>query len=163
MEITNFFERKLLFSAGRHLSNIFSVVGLMTVLTGGFLFISSINIETAIKVESFSEEVRNELEILKKEWENKMSKFSYSRYYNDPQWATAHDKQKKELDAKYEELFKKEGIEYERYTREVRYKNARKRTYLSISPFLLSYGFIAIASAAATSAVFSIERNTRKN
>ena len=163
MVITRSFERNFLFSAGRHLSNIFAVGGVITILTGCFLFINSTTLETAISVDEFTEDVSNELEILEKEWELKMSKYSYDRYKNDPDWARSHDIQEAKLDAKYDELNRKEGEEYERYVRGIRFRNQGKRQQGAIAPFVFGYGLVAIASAATSSAVFSIERSSRKD
>ena len=163
MGIVKSFERNFLFSAGRHLSNIFSVGGLITVLTGGFLFINSTTLETVTTVEEFTEEVRNELEVLEKEWEMEMTEFSYERYKNDPDWASAHNKKEAKLNAKYNELDKRENEEYERYVRGIRFRNQGKRQQGAIAPFVFGYGLVAIASAATSSAVFSIERSSRKD
>ena len=163
MGITRSFERNFLFLAGRHLSNFFGVAGVMTVLTGGILFISSMTLENPKTVDDFTEKVRNELEILEKEWELKMSNYTYERYINDPDWARAHNKQEAKLDAKYDELDKRENEEYERYVRAIRFRNQEKRQQGIIAPFVFGYGFVAIASAATSSAVFSIERSSRKD
>ena len=162
MGITRSFERNFLFSAGRHLSNIFGVGGLISVLTGCFLFINSTTLETVTAVEEFTEEVRNELEVLEKEWEMEMTEFSYERYKNDADWATAHNKIQTKLIAKHNEIDKREK-EYERYVRGIRFRNQGKRQQGAIAPFVFGYGLVAIASAATSSAVFSIERSSRKD
>ena len=157
MGITRSFERNFLFSAGRHLSNIFGVGGLISVLTGGFLFINSTILKTPKTINEYSEKLRNEVKTLQGELKDESSSMNRS----DEEWSIRANKLEK-LYEKEKEL-KNVAEDYESYVRGIRYINQGKRQQGAIAPFVFGYGLVAIASAATSSAVFSIERSSRKD
>ena len=157
MGIVKSFERNFLFLAGRHLSNIFSVGGLITVLTGGFLVINSTILETPKTINEYSEKLRNEVKTLQGELKDESSSINRS----DEEWSIRANKLEK-LYEKEKEL-KNVAEDYESYVRGIRYINQGKRQQGAIAPFVFGYGLVAIASAATSSAVFSIERSSRKD
>ena len=57
---------------------------------------------------------------------------------------------------------KQQESKYEKYLNEVDNKNVLKRSRAIVSPFVMGYGLAVIASASLSSALLSIERNTRK-
>ena len=157
MGIVKSFESNFLFSAGRHLSNIFSVGGLITVLTGGFLFINSTILKTPKTINEYSEKLRNEVKTLQGELKDESSSINRS----DEEWSIRANKLEKLYEKEKELKNVAEG--YESYVRGIRYINQGKRQQGAIAPFVFGYGLVAIASAATSSAVFSIERSSRKD
>ena len=57
---------------------------------------------------------------------------------------------------------KQQQSKYEKYLDKVDNKNVLKRSRAIVSPFVMGYGLAVIASASLSSALLSIERNTRK-
>ena len=57
---------------------------------------------------------------------------------------------------------KQKQSKYEKYLDEVDNKNVLKRSRAIVSPIVMGYGLAVIASASLSSALLSIERNTRK-
>ena len=57
---------------------------------------------------------------------------------------------------------KQQQSKYEKYLDEVDNKNVLKRSRSIVSPIVMGYGLAVIASASLSSALLSIERNTRK-
>ena len=177
MGLTGSFEQKFLFSAGRHLSNIFGIGGFVAVLTGLVLFRNSFTTKTYASKKTFigedekvTAEMIDELEEKKnKPWESKGPKIKGSleefkkefnkRYEKDISTHQGYKTRLNELKGTKD----KQDQEYRKYVERVEFENNIKLGQRVISPFIVGYGFVAIASAAATSALFSIERNTRKD
>ena len=157
MGIVKSFERNFLFSAGRHLSNIFSFGGLITVLTAGFLFMNSTILKTPKTINEYSEKLRNEVKTLQGELKDESSSINRS----DEEWSIRANKLEKLYEKEKELKNVAEG--YENYVLGIRFRNQGKREQGAIAPFVFGYGLVAIASAATSSAVFSIERSSRKD
>ena len=58
---------------------------------------------------------------------------------------------------------KEQELNYRNYLNQVRDRNSIKRSHGYVSPFVVGYGLAVIASASISSALLSIERNTRKD
>ena len=59
-------------------------------------------------------------------------------------------------------LKKQQQSKYDKYLDDVNIRNSLKRGRAIVSPFVMGYGLAVIASASLSSALLSIERNTRK-
>ena len=151
MGITKSFEQKFLLGWGRHLWNIVGVSGFVAVLTGGVLFLNSTILEVPKTKNKYTEKVRNEVKNLEKvlsvevipDVEIRAEKF-----------AELYDKQRQLTNLEFG---------YERYLKEIERKNDFKLGQRVLSPFIAGYGLAVIASASVSSALLSIERNTRKD
>ena len=60
-------------------------------------------------------------------------------------------------------LKKQQQSKYDQYLDDVNIRNSLKRGRATVSPFVMGYGVAVIASASLSSALLSIERNTRKD
>ena len=109
-------------------------------------------------LDEYTKRLNQELEFMENEFGDKMNELSYS-YQTDPEAAKAFDEMEAKLARKYDALEKAEK-EWPNYVSKI---YARKEQDRKLAPFVIGYGFVAIASAATSSAVFSIERSTRKN
>ena len=151
MGISETFERKFLLGWGRHLWNIVGVSGFIAVLNGGVLFLNSTILEVPKTKNKYTEKVRNEVKNLEKvlsvevipDVEIRAEKF-----------AELYDKQRELTNLEFG---------YERYLKEIERKNEIKLGQRVLSPFIAGYGLAVIASASVSTALLSIERNTRKD
>ena len=158
MGISKTFERKFLFSAGRYLSNFFAVSGVFTVLIGMVTFLNSSKMTSFQTLDEYTKKLNQELDLMENEFDDKMNELSYS-YQTDPEAKKAYDKMEAQLARKYDALEKAEE-EWPNYVSKIYAKKEQDRT---LAPFVIGYGFVAIASAATSSAVFSIERSLSKD
>ena len=156
MGITRSFEQKFLFQAGRCLSNLFAVSGVATVLIGIILFFNS-STTTVKSLDEYTKRLNQEIDSKGKELGKEMAQLSYTSQTNPAASIAFNEVQNdfaREVTARDEKVPR-----YESYVDRV---NENKRQYRSIAPLVFGYGLAVITSAAATSAIFSIERNTRK-
>ena len=151
MGITKHFERKFLLGWGRHLWNIVGVSGFVAVLTGGVLFINSTILKTPKTINEYTEKVRNQVKNLEKEL---MVEVIPDETLRAEKFAGLYDKQRQLRDLEFE---------YERYLKKIERENDFKLSQRVISPFISGYGLAVIASASVSTALLSIERNTRKD
>ena len=151
MGITKSFEQKFLLGWGRHLWNIVGVSGFVAVLTGGVLFINSTILKTPQTINEYTEKVRNEVKNLQKEL---MLEVIPDEALRAEKLAGLYDKQRQLRDLEFE---------YERYLKKIERENDFKLGQRVISPFIAGYGLAVIASASVSSALLSIERNTRQD
>ena len=156
MGITKSFEQKFLLGWGRHLWNIVGVSGFIAVLTGGILFLNSTILKTPKTIIQYTQKVRTEVETLEKELETETS-----LNLNDQAWALRREKLER-LYEKQNELMRI-GEEYDQYVEKIELENDIKLGQRVISPFIAGYGIAVIASASVSTALLSIERNTRKD
>ena len=155
MGITRSFEQKFLFQAGRCLSNLFAVSGVATVLIGIILFFNS---STTVKsLDEYTKRLNQEIDSKEKELGKEMAELSYI-YQTNPAASIAFN----EVQHDFAREFTARDEKVQRYESYVDRVNENKRKYRSIAPLVFGYGLAVITSAAATSAIFSIERNTRK-
>ena len=141
MGITKSFERKFLLGWGRHLWNIVGASGFVAVITGIILFGYSLTTQAPKSKSDF---------------------FGADEYVLDEMINELKGVNKEMLDA----LMKKIEVqteEYEDYVKETEIANNIKLGQRVISPFIAGYGLAVIASASVSSALLSIERNTRKD
>ena len=157
MGFTRSFEQKFLFQLGRCLSNLFALSGLATVLIGIILFFNS-SITTVQSLDEYTKRLNQELDSKGKELRKDMKELTYT-YQTDPADSIAF----KEIEAIFGREYTERDKKVQRYESYVGRVNENKKRYGSIAPLVFGYGLAVITSAAATSAVFSIERNTRKN
>ena len=151
MGITKHFERKFLLGWGRHLWNIVGVSGFVAVLTGGVLFINSTILKTPKTFNEYTEKVRNQVKNLEKEL---MVEVIPDETLRAEKFAGLYDKQRQLRNLEFE---------YERYLKKIERENDFKLGQRVISPFIAGYGLAVIASASVSTALLSIERNTRKD
>ena len=151
MGITKSFERKFLLGWGRHLWNIVGVSGFVAVLTGGVLFINSTILKTPKTINEYTEKVRNQVKNLEKEL---MVEVIPDETIRAEKFAGLYDKKRQLRDLEFE---------YERYLKKIERENDFKLGQRVISPFIAGYGLAVIASASVSTALLSIERNTRKD
>ena len=151
MGITKSFEQKFLLGWGRHLWNIVGVSGFVAVLTGGVLFINSTILKTPKTFNEYTEKVRNQVKNLEKEL---MVEVIPDETLRAEKFAGLYDKQRQLRDLEFE---------YERYLKKIERENDFKLSQRVISPFISGYGLAVIASASVSTALLSIERNTRKD
>ena len=151
MGITKHFERKFLLGWGRHLWNIVGVSGFVAVLTGGVLFINSTILKTPKTFNEYTEKVRNQVKNLEKEL---MVEVIPDETIRAEKFAGLYDKKRQLRDLEFE---------YERYLKKIERENDFKLGQRVISPFISGYGLAVIASASVSTALLSIERNTRKD
>ncbi len=156
MGFTRSFEQKFLFQMGRCLSNLFAVSGVATALIGIILFFNSTT--TVQSLDEYTKRLNQELDSKGKELRKDMKELTYT-YQTDPADSIAF----KEIEAIFGREYTERDKKVQRYESYVDRVNENKRQYGSIAPLVFGYGLAVITSAAATSAVFSIERNTRKN
>lgn len=156
MGFTRSFEQKFLFQMGRCLSNLFAVSGVATALIGIILFFNSTT--TVQSLDEYTKRLNQELDSKGKELRKDMKELTYT-YQTDPADSIAF----KEIEAIFAREYTERDKKVQRYESYVGRVNENKRQYGSIAPLVFGYGLAVITSAAATSAVFSIERNTRKN
>ena len=156
MKITKLFEQKFLLGWGRHLWNVIGVSGFVAVLTGGVLFLNSTILEIPKTKNKYTEKLRTEVENLEK----KLMDISYldQNVKNRVLWA---EKNERLYDKQRQLRNTEEG--YDQYVRKIERKNDFKLRQRVISPFITGYGLAVIASASVSSALLSIERNTRKD
>ena len=169
MGITRSFERNFLFFAGRHLSNIFGVSGFVAVLTGIILFGYSLT----TRIPKSKSDFFGKDEFVSDEMIGKIDEmiitFNSSEYIPGSSGRLSYQEINKKTEDLYsqryelEQKIKTQNRDYGIYVDEIRSKNNIKLGQRVVSPFVAGYGLAVIASAAATSAVFSIESNTRKD
>ena len=169
MGITRSFERNILFSAGRHLSNILGVGGFIAVLTGVILFGYSLTTQSPkSRSDFFGKDEFISDEMIEKIDETIIT-FNSSEYLPGSSGRLSYEEINKKTEVlhsqKYEleQKIKMQNRDYGIYVDEIRSKNNIKLGQRVVSPIFAGYGLAVIASAAATSAVFSIESNTRKD
>ena len=156
MGFTRSFEQKFLFQAGRCLSNLFAVSGVATVLIGIIIFFNS-SITRVQSLDEYTKRLNQEIDSKEKELGKEMTELSYT-YQTDPVAPIAFNRIEHDFSREFTARDEK-AQSYESYVGRV---NENKRQYRSIAPLVFGYGLAVITSAAATSAIFSIERNTRK-
>ena len=160
------FEKKILFGVGRHLWNVVGVAGVVAVVVGGTTLATSreqtiLSYADWLKQEKSDNDpiVREILgqEDVIKDWKTRCENAiplgdprSYCDFYNS----------KKNRVANIEGDLKKE---YRSYLQPLETKNANTLASRILSPLVISWGLVCIASASVLSAVLSVERNTRKD
>ena len=153
MGISETFERKFLLGWGRHLWNIVGVSGFIAVLTGGVLFINSTTLKTPKSFEKYLmqdiQKIRIEVENLEKEL---LTEFNPTINFN-----------KSERLRRKKDLLSNTPERYDQYVKKIERENDFKLGQRVFSPFIAGYGLAVIASASVSSALLSIERNTRKD
>ena len=168
MSFINLFEKKFLFSFGRHLWNIAGVSGFIALLTGFILFAEGNIVEKAKTKESFIgkkelitdknlEESSSDL-LTYDQWRDQQQDISLNNYSEYLKYKEPFDDQLNALILEREN----QNNKYEGYLTLVSSRNELKKSRAIASPFVILYGLGVIASSSISSAIFSIERNQRK-
>jgi len=167
MSFVNLFEKKFLFSFGRHLWNIAGVSGFMALMTGLILFAEGNIMEQAKTKENFIG--KKELITDKKLKESTINLLTYEQWKNQLNIAvdnySEYSKYKEPFEKKLNDLiFERENQnnKYEDYLTLVASRNDLKKSRAIASPFVILSGLGVIASSSISSVIFSIERNQRK-
>ena len=105
-------------------------------------------------------EKNNEPYPISKDGSELLDSSSFSRYetYRKKQFIKYRDISSSPLVKKRNQ----QNTEYENYKKEVDYRNDIKYGQRIVSPFVIGYGLAVVASSSLSSALLSIERNTRK-
>ena len=167
MSFINFFEKKLLFSFGRHLWNIAGVSGFIAFLTGVILFAEGNIMEQAKTKEIF---IGKKQLITDKKLEDSTSDLlTYEQWKIQQNIAvdnySEYSKYKEPFDKKLNDLIlerENQNNKYEDYLTLVASRNDLKRSRAIASPVVILSGLGVIASSSISSVIFSIERNQRK-
>ena len=168
MGITKHFERKFLLGWGRHLWNIVGVSGFVAVLTGIILFGYSLTTQIPkSKSDFFGKDEFVSDEMIEK-IDEMIITFNSSEYIPGSSGKLSYQEINKKTADLYsqryelEQKIKTQNRDYGIYVEEVRSKNNIKLGQRVVSPFVTGYGLAVIASASVSTALLSIERNTRK-
>ena len=167
MSFVNLFEKKFLFSFGRHLWNIAGVSGFMALIAGLILFAEGNIMEQAKTKENFIG--KKELITDKKLKESTINLLTYEQWKNQENIEgynySEYSKYKEPFEDQLNDLIlerENQNNKYEDYLTLVASRNDLKRSRAIASPFVILYGLGVIASSSISSAIFSIERNQRK-
>ena len=184
MGIVNSFEQKVFFNWSRHLWNFLGVSGFIAFSTGVILFLDSTVIESyKSKKDYFGKDFVTESMISKDKGVELLSSREWAEKNNEPypisrdgselldsSSFSRYETYRKKQFTKYREIFfgplvKKRNLQnkkYEDYKKEVDNRNSIKYGQRFVSPFVMGYGLVVVASSSLSSALLSIERNTRK-
>ena len=162
MGIAKSFERKFLLGWGRHLWNIVGVSGFVAVLTGGVLFINSAILKTP---KSFAQYLLQDIQKVRTEVENLEKELKDQAYLDQKDIALSSALRAKKINLLYDKQQQLRNVDqgYEQYKKKIERENDFKLGQRVISPFIAGYGLAVIASASVSTALLSIERNTRKD
>ena len=162
MGITKSFERKFLLGWGRHLWNIVGVSGFVAVLTGGVLFINSTTLKTP---KSFAKYLQQDIQKVRAEVENLEKELKAESYIDQNDKSFSPTLRSNKLERLYDKQQQLRNLDegYNNYVKKIERENDFKLGQRVISPFIAGYGLAVIASASVSTALLSIERNTRKD
>ena len=162
MCITEIFERKFLLGWGRHLWNIVGVSGFVAVLTGGVLFINSTILKTP---KSFAKYLQQDIQKVRAEVENLEKELKDEAYLDQNDKAFSSALRVKKINLLYDKQQQLRNVDqgYEQYKKKIEREIDFKLGQRVLSPFIPGYGLAVIASASVSTALLSIERNTRKD
>ena len=141
MGLTRSFEQKFLLGCGRHLWNFIGTSGFVAVLTGIILFGYSLTTQTPKSRSDF---------------------FGEDEFVLDEMLSELKGVNKEMLDALMVKV-ETQTKEYQDYVENIESKNNIKLRKRVLSTSVAGYGLVVVASASVSSALLSIERNTRKD
>ena len=162
MGVTEIFERKFLLVWGRHLWNIVGVSGFVAVLTGGVLFINSTILKTP---KSFAQYLQQDIQKVRTEVENLEKELKDEAYLDQNDKALSSALRAKKINLLYDRQQQLRHVDqgYDQYVKKIERENDFKLSQRVISPFIAGFGYAVIAYSSVSSALLSIERNTRKD